>query len=648
MRRIPVAERQRRQRRYLRSLKVRPAACLFVGLREANLSEKRPMNRFYYLVIFTIALCVFVTFAPSRAIAQQSYYPVGLHGPSDVLSGIYPGTGSGNCCWLSRRGVFKVRVPHGADTLLLNVIEPDYAIRTGKQSLRVRVNGGPVQAQCCFGAGEYEFAFRLPADVEDRPLVTVRLWSGQTFVPKEIRLNLDPRHLGMLLRGVAFSNAATGERILTSPVPDFQSAPIVWVVIAGIAILALTLRRPIYGLTALIVTNPFLMAHTMAGTTITLPKAALVAVALGLALRPRTWPALNGHLLRVLLGAQLLVVLSMAISSWHAASHGAALRETLKAAQYAATLLVAYVAYRLDPDEGWLRASLAIVATIASLAALSQEFVGSPQAEMIAGHAVTRIAGPLEGPNQLAGYLGVVVPAMLAFAVTRTALTLERIAIALGCIACLLTFSKAGVGALVLATVVLLALRYAPGRQRLVAAVSGVVLVALFGLATASFAGVLHGPAERIFGATSAADRFNGGLGVRSDLWHGAYEMWRSHPLLGVGPGNYELQIGRYDPGVRTHANSMYFQVLAEQGIIGFIAMLAVVAASIGVFARRLNEPLALGACMAAFAMAFHQIFDCMWLYPKVGVMWWLVLAAGAAAVHLRERTENVPEQAVA
>jgi O-antigen ligase len=124
--------------------------------------------------------------------------------------------------------------------------------------------------------------------------------------------------------------------------------------------------------------------------------------------------------------------------------------------------------------------------------------------------------------------------------------------------------------------------------------------------------------------------------------------LWRSHPFTGVGPGNFEMQIGRYFPGVHTHANSMYFQALSEQGIVGFITMLAVVAASIGVFVRRLNQPLALGACMAALAMAFHQIFDCMWLYPKVGVMWWLLLAIAAASVDLSRARENVAERAVA
>jgi O-antigen ligase len=450
-----------------------------------------------------------------------------------------------------------------------------------------------------------------------------------------------------LLRSIAFFDSQTGQRVGTSGI-DLQAGPWALLLIGGIAVLALTLRRPIFGFAALVLTNPFLLAHPFHGTTLTLPKVALVAVALGLIPHLRRRALAGGPAMWLLFGAQTLFLLSMAASSLHASSHGAALRETLKAAQFAATIAVAYLAYRVDPDERVVRYALSAAAALVSVLALGQEFFGAPEGEIIKGHAIARIAGPLEGPNQLAGYLGVMVPAMLAFAVWRPALRFERVAIALSCLACLLTFSKAGIAALVLAVALLLAVRYLPERRAIGAAMAAVAFAVLFALAGASFAGILHGSAQNVFGSTSDADRFNGGLGVRSDLWHGAYALWRAHPLTGVGPGNFELQIGRYDPGVRTHANSMYFQVLAEQGLMGFVAMLLVVAASIGVFVRRLNQPLALGACIAAVAMAFHQIVDCMWVYPKVGVMWWLLLAIAAASIDLSRAPERVAETAVA
>jgi O-antigen ligase len=602
------------------------------------------MNRFYYILMVFCAFCTAVAL-PSRAHAGQEYYPAGLQA-KDLTSGIYMGNDPASCCWLGAKGAFSVRVPGGADTLLITVVEPDYAVSGTMQSLKLQVNGGPTQVQCCFGRGQHEFSFALARRAKAHT-AHVRVWAGRTFVPKEIGLNGDPRRLSMLIAGVAFVDSTTGLRLDTPSGPTLQSAPLLWLVVAGAFVLLLTLRRPIYGAAAIVLTDPFLLAHSVHGTTITLPKVALIAVAAGLLPRLRRTSLQNGIALAILLGAQALFVLSMAASSVHAADHGAALRETLKAAQYAATLIVAYLAYRLDPDEHWIRLVLSVATVIVAALAIAQEFVGAPQRELLAGYDIARIAGPLEGPNQLSSYLGVLVPAMLAFAITRPAIPLERIAIALGCLACLLTFSKAGIAALAIAIVFLLVLRYAPRRAGAMAAASAAAFAVLFVFAGSSFAGVLHGSADKVFGSVDAGQRFNGGLGVRSDLWHAAYALWRSHPVLGIGPGNFELSVGRYDPGVRTHANSMYFQVLAEQGIVGFFAMLAVVAASIGVFARRLAEPLALGACAAAVAMAFHQIVDCMWIYPKVGVMWWLLLAFAAAAVDLALRSENLAERAI-
>lgn len=591
------------------------------------------MRRFYYVLIIGFLVCA-ALILPARAQTGLGYYPAGLH-RSAIVSGVYAGTDPGNCCWMGSHSTLKLAVPHGADTLLLTVIVPDYAASNAGQSLRLRVAGQPAQERCCFGQGMHELSFRLPPGTDEHSTIVLHLSARNTFVPKSIGLNDDTRHLSLLIRGVAYFDSQTGELLGGSSAPDLQSAPLIWLVLAVIVVLALTLRRPFFGAAALLLTDPFLLGHAFHGTTLTLPKVALVAVAIGLAPRLPQLLQTRGKYgtFWVLLGAQVLVVLSMAASSVHAASHSAALRETLKAFEYAVTFAVMYAAYRIDPGERALRVTISIAACAVAMLALAQEFVGAPEGEMIHGHAVARIAGPLEGPNQLAGYLGVVVPAMLAFTLSRRALLLERAAIALACAACLLTFSKAGIAALLVAIVIVAAVRYLPRARAATAAATATVCLSVFAFTAATAA---------------PTDHFNGGLGVRSDLWHGAYEMWRAHPLLGVGPGNFELQIGRYDPGVRTHANSMYFQALAEQGVVGLIALLAVVAASIVAFIRRLEHPLALGAGAAAVAMAFHQLVDCMFVYPKVGVMWWLLLALGAVIVDLPETSKDVAEGAVA
>ena len=601
------------------------------------------MSRFYQLLIVLLFTSALTGAAAGSARTEGSVYPSGLHGPSDVVTGIYPGTDAGNCCWVGARAIFRISVPRSADTFLLNIYLPDFGTPKNGQSIRVQIGSAPVQLRCCLGTGEHELLFTLPAQARHGD-VLIQLWPSNTFVPKEIGLNQDPRHLSILLRSIAFFNAVTGERFDSPPLPGLPpQGTLAILVVAGLSIFALTLRRPMFGAAALILTDPFLFAYAIHGTTVTLPKVALLAVAAGIA--PRALKLVRvrpGSAASLLAGAQLFFTLSMIPGSLHATFHGPAAREVLKALQYLSTLVLAYLAYRLDSDERAVRLSFSIVTLAVTALAFAQLFGGAPQSEVVAGQTVTRIAGPLEGPNQLAGFLGVVIPAMLAFAVWRPPLMIERFALAFGIIGCIMTFSRGGIGALVLGITVLIAVRYAP----LYRAQFGGALLALFllilGLAFGVFTGTLHERGQSLFGSTGH-DAFNGGLGSRIDLWHGAYALWRSHPLFGIGAGNYEIAIGRFDPGVRTHANGMYFQVLAEQGILGLTALAAVVVASVAPFVRNLTKPLALAACAAAIAMAFHQIVDCMWIYPKVGVIWWILLALGAAAVDAARDTVMDP-----
>jgi O-antigen ligase len=134
---------------------------------------------------------------------------------------------------------------------------------------------------------------------------------------------------------------------------------------------------------------------------------------------------------------------------------------------------------------------------------------------------------------------------------------------------------------------------------------------------------------------------YAGGVGNRSELWHAAWRMWRAHPILGVGAGNFEFLLAAYGvAGVRTHANSWYLQSLAEGGLLLFaatIALLATIIASFGYAGslRRLRaaSPWALAALAATVALALHQIVDYVVFYPKVGSAWWLLIGIAAAAV---------------
>jgi len=142
---------------------------------------------------------------------------------------------------------------------------------------------------------------------------------------------------------------------------------------------------------------------------------------------------------------------------------------------------------------------------------------------------------------------------------------------------------------------------------------------------------------------SAAQENYAGGVGTRSQLWHAAFSLWRHHPLFGVGAGNFEFEIGTVGPkNIRTHANSLYFQTLAEQGVVGFCAMLWLTIKSVqSVWQSGVaSNPLVVGALGASVALALHQTVDLLVFFPKIGGWWFVVLGIGIAAQSLNRPNE--------
>jgi len=242
-----------------------------------------------------------------------------------------------------------------------------------------------------------------------------------------------------------------------------------------------------------------------------------------------------------------------------------------------------------------------------------------------------RIAGPLEGPNQLAGYFDVSLPLLFAFAVETSDVAVHA-ALALAIFADLLTFSRGGaLGAI--AGLVTVATVYGRSAVSAISAIvsglfGGVIILSVWGFALHSF--LLLRPWS--FTDTSYA----GGVGSRSELWYAAWRLWRERPWLGVGAGNFQLELPRAGlHGIRTHANSLYLQSLVEGGLPLFAATLWLLYNAIAPFwgARATRNAFVAGALGASVALALHQIVDFLSFYPKVGGWWWIALALGAAVI---------------
>jgi len=399
------------------------------------------------------------------------------------------------------------------------------------------------------------------------------------------------------------------------------------------------MRKAALGVGVLLVVEPFAFAHVLGPTTLTLPKAALAGLLAGLLLRRTSLAPLHAPAIRALLGGAAALVFVDALSIIPAVYLDAALRETLKALEYFAAFAAAAVAYADDPDEALIWNALAAVSALVCILALLQEATVAPSGFFLHDRVVPRIAGPLEGPNQLAGWLDLVTPLLVARALFgKPAWPFAALATLAGTTD-LLTLSRSGVVGIVvgLAVIVLFAARAGLARRLLYAVPLAVVpLIAVAAILTFADAGA--GDLAARF-ETSSEQNVENGLASRPVLWRAGLQMFASDPGLGIGAGNYELLTPLAGlVGVRTHANSLYVQSLAETGVLGFAAVIWTLVAAVATMLRNARGPLLTGIGAGTIGLAVHETYDLLTFYPKVGELWWLLLGIGAGAVALRTR----------
>jgi O-antigen ligase len=418
-------------------------------------------------------------------------------------------------------------------------------------------------------------------------------------------------------------DGSEARRVTTYAFPDaFAAISYVALFTAGALI---AMRRPAYGIVLLILVQPFALYGDVWVTTVTLPKATLLGVLLGLATYPGALRPFASSGPRTILIAGAVLLAATLLTLAHAAYAAPVLRETLKVTEYVLLFVAIVAAYRLDPDTAVIRTACLVVAAAVALLALSQEFVGAPSGLRINGHLLPRIAGPLEGPNQLAGYFDIAIPLTFALALDAPSFYAEM-TLFLIVLADVLTFSRGGaLGAA--AGVLAVALTF---RKQLVRPLAFMAAGFLAGVGAAG----LLAHSLTIFRLWDFSDSpYAGGVGTRSKLWHAAFVLWRQHPIFGIGAGNFELEIPLTGlRGVRTHANSLYLQSLVEGGIPLLASTLWLTYVSIAAFAKdRLRSPFIVAAFAASIALGLHQIVDLLVFYPKVGGWWWIVLGLGAA-----------------
>lgn len=182
-----------------------------------------------------------------------------------------------------------------------------------------------------------------------------------------------------------------------------------------------------------------------------------------------------------------------------------------------------------------------------------------------------------------------------------------------------LTLSQSSLGALLVGLATLAVLRW--GARRVLLPATGVVAVAV--------AAVLLTPGT--FGID--LDNLDGSTSGRTVLVRGGGELFAERPVAGYGSGAFALEYRRHERRVAddaaTASHTIPITVAAEQGIVGLLAYLALLAAALARLLPGASASVARSAVAAAFlALLFHTLVYAAFLEDPLT---WALLGVGTA-----------------
>jgi O-antigen ligase len=432
------------------------------------------------------------------------------------------------------------------------------------------------------------------------------------------------------------------------------------------AVAALVMWRPEYGLAVAVALTPFLGAHIYqnAGSGLTLPSApfrllvpavAFGVLAYGTLIRGQDRRGLPG----VFWGIAALLIAAVA-SAFQAIDPGKAVPDVFLlltgAALFVAILNVCQTREQLLVVVGGLLAGL----LLASVQGVIQHFSGVYSTlGFVAsnGESLNRIQGSFGHPNEYAAYLAILLPFAVVVALLKSLPRALR----------LLGLAAAGFA--------VPALVFSYARGALAAMILGAILwLVITRPKIALWATIVVGLSALLFTPASLRDRFSGtgqqDVSVRTDVASSAVDIWNKAPWLGVGIGNFQLAYEdlsfAQDPGQRrllhnqqilvpTAAPSQYLNSLAEQGVLGLVALaIFAVGAVVTAFrASRAPDPtvrgLGLGIGMGVAGLILYSTLEISMQEDQVLALFAL-LGIGAIAQSAFEpaprRTRPMPDPA--
>lgn len=130
-------------------------------------------------------------------------------------------------------------------------------------------------------------------------------------------------------------------------------------------------------------------------------------------------------------------------------------------------------------------------------------------------------------------------------------------------------------------------------------------------------------------------------------MWNSAFQMFKDHPIVGVGLGQYKdnYQQKYISPNAKEpkleHAHNNFMQMLAENGLIGFSGFLILISCFIGYSFNRFwkeKNPYALMMCTSTLALVLQGLTEYNFGNSAVMKSFWLVQGCLFVLSHTREK----------
>ena len=359
-----------------------------------------------------------------------------------------------------------------------------------------------------------------------------------------------------------------------------------------------------------------------------------------------------------------VLITALVLSAWTARDGGLWIGETYR---WLATGIIACFTFNTYRRGGspipFLICSIVGVVGSVTLSIWQVIFGIGPESFEVRG--LLRAYGPFTHPNQMAVYLELTTPLFLALLIgprgdarmdgrwhlSRRLRPVWMLGVISGVLGLLLSQSRGGLVGMAAGFVIVLALNV-PHLRISIVKLAPVGLIAALALLTFSI-GIVASGVQTFANEETLVTPANFAVQERLSHWSAAVEMAKAHPFVGVGAGNYDLnyrdytQEWRFRIG-RGHAHDTYLHFLAQSGIVGLTAYIAlllgvslIIVRTIRILPTGSRLALLIGSAGITAAIGMHAVFEyvhVLSLNLQLVVVWAMAIAIGTDAWSDREQ----------